>query len=57
MADDLLPSSGVPDTILLVDDDPTNLHVLYQSLQGHGYKLLVAKSGEQALTLARRSRP
>ncbi len=44
-------------TILLVDDNPTNLQVLYQTLNGCGYKLLIAKSGDQALQIARKSQP
>ena len=45
------------ETILLVDDNPTNLQVLYQTLNGHGFKLLIAKSGEQALQIARKAQP
>lgn len=45
------------ETVLLVDDNPTNLHVLYQTLNGRGYKLLIAKSGEQALQIARKEQP
>ena len=37
--------------ILLVDDNPTNLQVLYQTLDGRGYELRVAKSGEDALAI------
>ncbi|UCF33430.1 MAG: response regulator [Phycisphaerales bacterium] len=43
--------------VLLVDDNPTNLQLLYQTLEGHDYKLLVARSGEAALKIARKSRP
>ena len=35
-------------TILLVDDNPTNLQLLFGTLKGLGHKLLVAKSGEDA---------
>ena len=35
--------------ILLVDDNTTNLQVLFQALSPEGYELLVAQSGEQAL--------
>jgi serine phosphatase RsbU (regulator of sigma subunit) len=45
------------ESILLVDDQPTNLQVLLQTLQNVGCKLLVAKSGEAALTIAQRARP
>jgi len=44
-------------TILLVDDNPTNLQVLYAALDGHGYSLLVARSGEQAIKISRKTRP
>jgi len=43
--------------ILLVDDNPTNLQVLYQTLGGRGHELRVAKSGEDALAIARKVRP
>ncbi len=45
------------DQILLVDDNPTNLQVLYQTLNGRDYKLFIAKSGEQALSTARKIKP
>jgi DNA-binding NtrC family response regulator len=44
-------------TILLVDDNPTNLRVLYQTLEGHGYHLLAARSGRDAVAIARRTAP
>jgi class 3 adenylate cyclase len=50
-------SSERPETILLVDDDPTNLQVLRGALDGRGFKLLVARSGEDALKVARSARP
>ena len=34
--------------ILLVDDNPTNLQVLRQTLQGIDCKMLIAKNGETA---------
>jgi anaerobic nitric oxide reductase transcription regulator len=43
------PPAADPDRILLVDDDPANLDILRQALDGRGYKLLVATSGEDAL--------
>ena len=43
--------------ILLVDDNPTNLQVLYQTLDGHGYKLLAARSGRDAISIAERAVP
>ena len=50
------PSSKVnqaaQERILLVDDNPANLQVLLKTLEGSGYKLLVAKNGATALTIA-----
>jgi DNA-binding response OmpR family regulator len=45
------------ETLLLVDDNPTNLQVLYQTLEGHGYKLLLAKNGEDALNIIDKVHP
>lgn len=45
------------ETLLLVDDNPTNLQVLYQTLEGSGYKLLLAKNGEDALNIAEKVHP
>jgi sigma-B regulation protein RsbU (phosphoserine phosphatase) len=47
----------VHDLILLVDDTPTNLHVLYETLDGRGHELLIAQSGEEAMELAREAAP
>ena len=46
-----------PQRILLVDDNPTNLQVLFQTLEGRGYELLIAKSGEDALKIAPKAQP
>lgn len=43
-------------TLLLVDDETTNLQVLRHTLQ-HDYRLLFAKDGERALELVRIDRP
>ena len=43
--------------ILLVDDNAVNLQLLYETLDGLGYKLLVARSGEEALRIARKATP
>lgn len=48
--------SDTRQTLLLVDDEPTNLHVLRQILQGD-YRLLFARDGDKALELAERERP
>ncbi len=43
--------------ILLVDDNATNLQVLYQTLEGCGYRLLAARSGKDAISIAARALP
>ena len=43
--------------VLLVDDNATNLQVLFQTLDGRGYNLLVAKNGEAALKIAGKAKP
>ncbi|PAU80139.1 hybrid sensor histidine kinase/response regulator [Halovibrio salipaludis] len=43
--------------VLLVDDNPQNLKVLYETLRDKGYQLLIANDGEKALQLARRHHP
>ncbi len=43
--------------ILLVDDNPTNLQVLYQTLEGRGYRLLAARTGRDAIAIAARVAP
>ncbi len=43
-------------SLLLVDDEPTNLRVLRTVLQEH-YRLLFAKSGEEALQLVQKEQP
>ncbi len=43
-------------TVLLVDDESTNLQVLRHTLQAQ-YRLLFAKDGPTALSLVRKERP
>jgi DNA-binding response OmpR family regulator len=43
--------------ILLVDDNATNLQVLYQTLESRGYRLLAARSGKDAIAIAQRAVP
>ncbi len=54
-AESSLPQGN--DRVLLVDDNPTNLRVLAQSLTGQGLTLLVANSGEEAMKIAAEARP
>jgi DNA-binding response OmpR family regulator len=43
--------------ILLVDDNTINLQLLFETLDGQGYQLLAARSGEEALQIARKATP
>ena len=47
----------IMESILLVDDQPANLQVLMHTLERFGCKLLVAKNGETALTIAKKAHP
>jgi sigma-B regulation protein RsbU (phosphoserine phosphatase) len=50
-------NNSATESILLVDDNPTNLQVLFQTLEGVGCKLLIAKNGEMALSIAGKALP
>ncbi|MDM8526728.1 hybrid sensor histidine kinase/response regulator [Anaerolineales bacterium HSG24] len=43
--------------ILVVDDQPANLDILFRTLKIAGYKVLVAKSGQSAIRQAERTQP
>jgi signal transduction histidine kinase len=43
--------------VLVVDDNPTNLDLLFKHLDGAGYKVLVAQDGKMALRQAEYARP
>jgi len=45
------------ETLLLVDDNPDNLQVLYQTLEGKGYKLLLARNGIDAINITEKVKP
>ena len=49
--------NSTAEAILLVDDNPTNLQLLFETLDGRGYKLLIAKDGKAALSIAAKARP
>jgi sigma-B regulation protein RsbU (phosphoserine phosphatase) len=53
------PASAIDDTdrLLLVDDSALYLKVLSKTLEGRGYELLTARSGEEALEVASASPP
>ena len=60
MADNTTASDNNPvveDKVLLVDDNTTNLQLLHETLDGLGYKLLIAKNGQTALTIAQKAAP
>ena len=60
MSDNTTAFSSKPeseDKILLVDDNTTNLQLLHETLDGLGYKLLIAKNGQTALTIAHKAGP
>jgi signal transduction histidine kinase len=44
-------------SILIVDDNPTNLKVLFDSLERYGFEILVARDGESAITRAIHAQP
>lgn len=44
-------------SILIVDDNPTNLKVLFDSLERYGFEILVARDGESAVKRAMYAQP
>ena len=58
---EVLTASGINSNqttrILLVDDNTTNLQLLHETLDGLGYRLLIAKNGETALASAQKANP
>lgn len=46
-----------PPCILIVDDEPMNLDILHTRLAVHGYEILTATDGEEALATARAQQP
>ncbi len=46
-----------PPWILVADDNPTNLDIFQTRLAAHGYKVLTASDGDQALMIAREQQP
>ncbi|MCG5500114.1 response regulator [Ectothiorhodospira lacustris] len=43
--------------ILVVDDSPTELHVISSMLEKHGYTVVTASSGEEGMSRAREVKP
>jgi adenylate cyclase len=50
-------NNSLNNQVLLVDDNPTNLQVLYQALEEQGFELLIAMSGAEALEIAKEAQP
>lgn len=50
-------TTGDKAAILIVDDNPTNLGVLFDYLDDHDFRVLVAQDGESAIEQARFARP
>jgi len=46
-----------PPRILVVDDNPANVDILQTRLAVHGYEILTASDGEEALAVAREKQP
>jgi twitching motility two-component system response regulator PilH len=44
-------------SILVVDDSPTEIHVLKTMLEKNGYSVLTASSGEEGVSKARQAKP
>jgi len=47
----------MPEKILIVEDNPQNMKVVQLALRPHGYTLLQATDGEEALEIATRHEP
>jgi len=44
-------------TILIVDDSPTEIHVISQMLTGAGFQVISANDGESGITMAKAEKP
>lgn len=43
--------------VLIVDDSPTEIHVLKTMLEKHGFEIISAESGEDGIALAKSDKP
>ena len=43
--------------ILIIDDSPTEVHVMQKALERHGYRTAVAIDGAEGIKLARQMHP
>jgi signal transduction histidine kinase/DNA-binding response OmpR family regulator len=52
-----ISTTDIGKVILIVDDTPTNLQVLFTCLEKAGYRVLVTQNGENAIKIAESQRP
>src|SRR5271163_3115383 len=50
-------SLTAPPTVLIADDNPTNLNVLFEYLSAQGYRVLIAEDGAGAIEQAQYGQP
>lgn len=43
--------------IMIIDDSPTDTHLLQKMLEKNGYQTVIAQSGDEGIEVARRERP
>ncbi|MDX1520773.1 MAG: response regulator, partial [Anaerolineae bacterium] len=48
---------GKGKTVLVIDDNPTNLGIMFEYLENHGFTVLIARDGESGLERARYGQP
>lgn len=53
----VLQVDGKPTTILIVDDSPTETHILKGILERGGYRVITADNGERGVSKAKESQP
>jgi len=53
----VLQVDGKPVTILIVDDSPTETHILKGILERGGYQVITADNGERGVSKAKESKP
>ena len=52
-----VPAMNTPPRMLIADDNPANLDIFRTRLSSHGYEILTASNGEEALAVAREKQP
>jgi len=54
---ELPQGEGQNSTILVVDDSPTEIHIFRKILEKQGYRIIVAKDGQEGIDMAVQHRP